>query len=255
MRPHFKEAVAGHFNIAWHDAEFNGTNCPNILRFDGTYARILGTGLNSNVVAMAVVGTNLYVAGPFTNAGGVTAKRIARWDGNSWSDVGGGVVGNGTVSALAAIDNNLYAGGTFTNLGGVFANHIAKWNGTNWSALGLGTLYSGTSGPILALAGSGGDLYAGGTFRTAGDKASYFIGHWNEQVNFDVPKLINPVWLANRRFQSRILGFPGMTNIVQASTNLTSWTSIFTNTAGVYDFTDSSASSYGNRFYRAILGP
>ncbi len=248
--------VGGHFSIAWHDPTFTiETNCNNILHFDGTYATVMGTGFNSNVVAMAVVGTNLYVGGPFTNAGGITANRIARWDGNTWSDVGGGVTGNGLMLSLLAVGTNLYAGGTFTNLGGVPVNHIAKWDGNVWSALGNGVIYAGTSGLVSALAGSGSDLYAGGTFVMAGDKSSYFIARWNDQVNFDAPQLINPAWLTNHQFQARLFGISGMTNIIQASTNLTSWTPILTNSAGIYDFTDPSTPGYPRRFYRAVLGP
>ena len=245
--------VGGHFSISWHDPMFNGTNCPNILRFDGTYAQIMGTGLSSNVVAMAVVGTNLYVGGPFTNAGGIAASRIARWDGNSWYDVGGGVVGSGYIYALAGVGNSLYAGGSFTNIGGVAAHNIAKWDGTNWSALGNGIIYINTAGPVYTIAPSGSDLYAGGTFRMAGDKSSYFIGRWNDLENFDAPQLINPAWLTNHQFQARLLGISGMTNIVQASSDLATWVPILTNSAGVYDFTDPSASEYSFRFYRAFL--
>ncbi|MGH7991033.1 MAG: hypothetical protein ACREDS_12695, partial [Limisphaerales bacterium] len=112
--------IGGHFEISWHDPTFSfGTNCYNIMRFDGTYDRIVGTGLNSNVVAMTVLGTNLYVAGLFTNAGGIAASHIAMWDGDNWFAVGSGVVGSGSISSLATIGNALYAGGTFTNIGGV----------------------------------------------------------------------------------------------------------------------------------------
>lgn len=252
--------VGGHFSISQDDPSVPPpneiyTNCNNILRFDGTYANIVGTGLDSNVVAMAVIGTNLYVGGPFANAGGVAANHIAKWDGNGWSDVGGGVVGNGSVYTLAAAGHNLYVGGSFTNMGGVEAHNIAKWDGTNWSALGSGVIYIHTAGAAYAIAPSGSDIYVGGTFRTAGDKASYFIGRWNDQMNFDVPQLINPAILPGHQFQARIFGISGMTNIVEASTNLTSWTPILTNTDGIYDFTDPSTSDYPERFYRAVLGP
>jgi len=58
-------------------------------------------------------------------------------------------------------------GGSFTTAGGVPANYIAKWNGSTWSALG-----SGMNRAVDALAVSGSDLYAGGSFTTAGDKVS-----------------------------------------------------------------------------------
>jgi hypothetical protein len=41
----------------------------------------------------------MYVGGDFTSAGSTSANSIARWDGVTWSAVGGGV--NGVVRALA----------------------------------------------------------------------------------------------------------------------------------------------------------
>ena len=80
---------------------------------------------------------NLYAGGCFTTAGGVSANRIAKWDGSSWSALGSGM--NDSVYALAVdASGNLYAGGYFTTAGGVSANRIAKWNGSSWSALGSG---------------------------------------------------------------------------------------------------------------------
>jgi len=61
--------------------------------------------------------------------------------------------------------------------------------------------------------------------------------------------------MTNGQFRLRLLGFSGETNIVVASTNLTTWTPILTNTAGIYDFTDPDSASYRARFYRAVLGP
>jgi hypothetical protein len=224
------------------------TNCGNILRSDGTYCWIMGTGLNKTNVALAAVGTNLFAAGTFTIAGGVPANQIARWDGSTWSGVGGGVVGNGTVLALAAIGNNLYAGGTFTNLGGVTISRIAKWDGTNWSGLG-----SGTSGSVQSLVATGSDLYAGGAFRFAGSKNANDVAHWNDQANFYVPNLLNPAWSSNHQFTARLSGVSGQTNVVLASTNLTTWIPILTNTAGIYDFADPASPAYRYRFYRASL--
>jgi hypothetical protein len=74
---------------------------------------------------------------------------------------------------------NLYAGGTFTTAGGVAANRIAKWNGSAWSALGTG-MSGGTDPYVYALAlDSSGNLYAGGSFTTAGGVAANRIAKWN----------------------------------------------------------------------------
>ncbi len=228
----------------------NSTNCQNIIRFDGTYGWIMGTGLNKTNVAMAAIGSRVFAAGTFTTAGGLPANQIAQWDGTSWSGVGGGVVGNGTVLALAVMGNNLYAGGTFTNMGGVPANRIAKWNGANWSALG-----SGLSGSVFSLMTIGSNLYVGGSFRVAGNKPANFIARWNEQINFNIPQLLNPDWPTNGSFRVRLSGISGQTNIIQASTDLVNWTPVLTNTTGIYDFTDLNSGAYAHRFYRALLAP
>jgi len=228
----------------------NPTNCLNIIRFDPNFGWIMGTGLNVYPVALAALGTNLFAAGRFTSADGVAVNQIARWDGAHWFDVGGGVIGSGTVLSLTTAGNALYAGGTFTNIGGVSANRIAKWDGTNWSAFG-----GGVSSSVYGLTTIGPDLYAAGFMRRAGDKASVGVAHWNGQMNFNSPQLANPALLANRQFQVRLVGISGLTNIIQATTNLTAWTPVLTNSTGVYDFTDPAASNYPNRFYRALLGP
>ena len=233
-----------------NDLSFVTTGCLNIIRFDPNFGWIMGTGLNNYPVALATVETNLYAAGDFTTAGGVAANRIARWDGRQWSDVGGSVIGNGTIRSLTTASNNLYAGGTFTNIGGVSANRIARWDGTNWSAFG-----SGISGTVFGLTAIDADLYGAGSMRLAGGKASFGMAHWNEQMNFNIPQLVNPAALTNRQFQVRLLGLIGLTNIIQATTNFAAWTPVLTNSAGVYDFTDPDSAAYPRRFYRARLGP
>jgi hypothetical protein len=86
------------------------------------------------------------------------------------------------VYALALSGSTLYAGGSFTQAGGVAANSIAQWNGSSWSALGSG-MGGGNditySTYVYALAVSGGTLYAGGNFTTAGGVAANSIAQWN----------------------------------------------------------------------------
>jgi hypothetical protein len=241
--------IGGRFNITWHDPTLSFfTNCSNIMRCTGGYGRVVGTGLNSNVVAMAVRQSDLYVSGPFSNAGGIAASGLARWDGSQWWSVGTGVNGRGTINAMTFMGTNLYAAGSFTNLGGVTVSRIAKWDGTTWSPLG-----SGVSATMLSLATRGSDLDAGGALRIAGGKPSLFVGHWNDQTNFDVPQLAHPQRLAGQQFSTRVFGVSGSTNVIEATTNFVSWTPIATNSSGVYDFTDPNSSSFTKRFYRGRL--
>jgi trimeric autotransporter adhesin len=246
--------LSGNIQSSECDPELaNCTNCNHVLRFDGTYGRIVGSGLNTNATAIAVVGTNVYFGGPFTNAGGIAANRIARWDGRAWSSVGGGVVGSGTINALAVMGTNLYAGGSFTNVGGVPANRIARWNGNTWSALGSGTFFSATAGPVLTLNAMGSDLYVGGTFRSAGGKASYYLARWNETINFDAAIRFSG-WGANP-FHSTVTATAVSGYVIEGSTDLTNWTAVMTNSTSPFLFTDPSASGSGRRFYRARALP
>jgi hypothetical protein len=132
-------------------------------------------GTRGAVSALALDGNGkLYAGGEFTTAGGVSANRIAMWDGSSWSALGSGM--NSYVSALALDGSGrLYAGGWFTTAGGVSANFIAIWDGSSWSALG-----SGMNGRVFALALDGsGKLYAGGWFTTAGGVSANHIAMWD----------------------------------------------------------------------------
>jgi len=156
-----------------------------IAHFDGTTWSALGSGMSGDtavdypyVSALAVSGSSVYAGGYFTNAGGVAANHIARWDGSNWSALGSGMGGADnqfqSVFALAVLGSDLYAGGHFTTAGGSSATNIAKWNGSSWSALG-----SGINTPVHALAVSGSDLYAGGQFWIAGGNPANYVAKWN----------------------------------------------------------------------------
>lgn len=136
----------------------------------------LGTGTNDTVYSTATGpdGT-LYAGGNFTSAGGVSANRIAKWDGTTWRALGAGMNLSNVEALAVAPDGTLYAGGSFTTAGGVSANRIAKWNGTTWSALATGLNDSVTA---LAVAPDG-TLYAAGYFTTAGGVSANRIAKWN----------------------------------------------------------------------------
>jgi len=154
------------------------TAANNVAEWNGSNWSALGSGISGAngydppVNALAVSGSDLYAAGSFTNAGGVAATNMAKWDGNGWSALGSGV--NGAVNALAVSGSDLYVGGYFTNAGGVAVNYVAKWDGSSWWALG-----SGLNGRVSALAVSGSELYVGGGFTTAGGVPATNIAKWD----------------------------------------------------------------------------
>ena len=48
-----------------------------------------------------MVGNDLYAGGDFTEADGLKAYYLAKWDGSQWSELGSGLPGGGSVFALA----------------------------------------------------------------------------------------------------------------------------------------------------------
>jgi hypothetical protein len=114
---------------------------------------------------MAVSGTNIYVGGDFTTAGGNTANRIAVYNtsNNTWSALGTGL--SSSVNTIAISGTNIYVGGAFGTAGGISATAIAVYNTSNssWSALG-----SGLSAVVRTIAVLGTNIYVGGDFTTAG---------------------------------------------------------------------------------------
>ncbi len=159
----------------------SGVDARNIARWNyGTNTwNALGSGLTGGLFytyTVAVSGSNVYVGGDFTTAGGVPASRIARWDGTTWHALGDGV--NGNVRAIAVKGSDVYVGGEFTTAGGITVNYIAKWDGTNWTALGSGMEYW-----VYSLAFSGDDLYVGGIFTSAGGVSANKIAKYNTVTN------------------------------------------------------------------------
>jgi autotransporter-associated beta strand protein len=71
-----------------------------------------------------------------------------------------------------------------------------------------------------------------------------------------LPTLTAPVF-SNGLFQMSVAGMAGPDYTIQASTNLTTWTNLFsTNSPALpFDWSDPAATNYPRRFYRVLLGP
>ncbi len=184
--------AAGSFTSA------GGLPANRIARWDGSVWESLGEGMNANVLALTtwvpdepgLEPVRLVAGGSFTTAGGVTANRIAHWNGSVWQPFGAGM--NANVITLMTWDPDaggplsaqLVAGGLFTTAGGVSANHVALWNGMTWQPLG-----AGVNGGVRALIAWDPDrrgpepaqLVAGGQFTSADDVTANHIARWDGQ--------------------------------------------------------------------------
>ncbi|MBM3988373.1 MAG: hypothetical protein FJ294_10525 [Planctomycetes bacterium] len=128
----------------------------------------------------AGAGPRLVAGGEFTVAGSVAARRVAQWDGVSWSALGAGF--SGDVSDLEVADlgsgATLFAAGRFQQSDGVPCLRIARWTGTSWVQLG-----AGLNGPCAALCAwpspSGARLVAAGEFTMSGGQSLLRVAQWN----------------------------------------------------------------------------
>ncbi|MDO7854265.1 T9SS type A sorting domain-containing protein [Hymenobacter convexus] len=185
----FALAVAGNGDVyaGGYFVQAGGAPTCRVARWNGTAWTSLGTGAGNAagdvVRALAVTGNgDVYAGGFFTQADGVPANSIVRWNGSVWNPLGAGADKgmNNDVSALAVAGNgDVYVGGFFTQVGGTPANYIARWNGTAWTSLGTGA-GNGVNNGVRALAvASNGDVYAGGYFTQAGGAPANYIARWN----------------------------------------------------------------------------
>jgi hypothetical protein len=169
-------------------SQAGGAAASRVARWNGTTWSTLGTGgtngANGDVLALKL-GSNgdVYMAGDFTQVGGVATSFLTKWNGTAWSSLGSATVSNGLnrqINTLAvAANGDVYVGGYFTQAGGAAANYIAKWNGNAWSSLGSGPA-NGLNGEVVALVvASSGDVYAGGSFTQAGGLPANYIARWN----------------------------------------------------------------------------
>ncbi len=186
----------------------------SVARWNGTVWSALGKGVGgepfqiSSVITLATSGTTLYAGGTFMTAGDVPAKRIARWNGTSWSALGSGIEGNADlgigVSRLAVLGNTLYVGGRFTSAGGVSAFNFAKWSGTAWSAVP-----ANLEGGPWAFAISKTNLLVGGNFllpnRRPLNGIAKLVGNSWTNVDTDVPLSVDAPVLALGQLGTNLL--------------------------------------------------
>lgn len=163
-----------------------GVAAQRVARWNGkAWSSLAPQGADWNVNALAVFdpgdGASLYAGGGFNKVGGVTAPKLARWNGSQWSGLGAASP-SGAVMTLATIEfggqTRLYAGGGFTSAGFSQLGRIGAWDGQAWHALG-----TGMDGFVHAIAlfddGTGPAIYAGGEFATAGGVAANGIARWD----------------------------------------------------------------------------
>jgi hypothetical protein len=178
VRPNGHVVVGGRFTSA------GGGPASHIAEWDGGAWSSLNGGVTTNAInglppvsaLLVMPNGDVVVGGNFTQAGGLPANCVARWDGVGWTPLGLGIPANpgfaawNPVEALALLPNgDLVAGGLFGQAGGTPASSVARWNGSTWSAMG-----GGVSGPVCALAAR-----PNGRVVAAGQLTLQAVREWN----------------------------------------------------------------------------
>jgi hypothetical protein len=144
------------------------TSC--VARWDGAHWTALGSGLGAslyhdNIQAMVRMPNGDIVAGGYTRSPtGFEAPGPWRWDGTSWSQVGGGIAG--PIYSMVVLPNGDLVIASGNSL-------LRRWNGVQWSSIG-----TGLAGTILSLlVEANGDLIVGGQLTLSGSQAN--VVRWN----------------------------------------------------------------------------
>jgi hypothetical protein len=178
--------VGGYF------ASIGGKQVNNIARWDNKHWEDLGDGVSMRldsksgfamVASILSYNNELYIGGQFDSSGNKRLNNIAKWNGNSWKQIEGGVKGrvdgfHPRIDCMAIFNGDLYVAGSFDSAGNIPANSIAKWNGKNWAVLAGGvTIHEGVC--VSTLCVYQGELYVGGRFDTVDGKPVQNIAKWN----------------------------------------------------------------------------
>jgi len=150
------------------------TNLNRIARYNtltNTWSALGNNGLNSSgVFALAVIGSDLYAGGVFSQTADGTVtnlNNIARYSGGTWSALANNGLNN-SVRGFTVMGSDLYVGGSFTRSADLTVtnlNRIAKYSGGAWSALAN----NGMNDQVFTLVVTGSDMYVGGFIAQTAD--------------------------------------------------------------------------------------
>ncbi|MCO6476718.1 MAG: T9SS type A sorting domain-containing protein [Phaeodactylibacter sp.] len=138
---------------------------------------------NGFIVEFAEHEGAIYATGFFTRIGGRTANYIARWNGEEWAPVGGGLPDEG--HSMLSFGGALHAA---KYEWAADSNYLFRWNGdiSTWSRLGAGFYlttavpgFSSRTPSLYALAEYQGQLIVAGEFDRVGSDTISGIAAWN----------------------------------------------------------------------------
>ena len=128
----------------------------------------------TTVNALVVSNGGLYVGGDFTTIGGQNRHELAllSTSGSGAADAGWDPEADGPVDALALAGSDLVVGGSFAMLGGKALNGLGEVSATGAVTTAVDGWNPNPDGSVAALAASGTNVLAGGSFNSAGPQVT-----------------------------------------------------------------------------------
>lgn len=146
----------------------SGQPITNFARWDGTNWQAVLPAPDGPVRAMALHNGGLFVAGSFTNIGGIASPALAFLRSGTWQSAPAGL-GAANASVVAISDRGSVAIGS--------GSQVWIHNGDSWRHIGTGQ--NGSAG-IVSLLWRGQDLFVGGGFIEIGGVQSDIFAIWHE---------------------------------------------------------------------------
>ncbi|MBM7842744.1 Ig-like domain-containing protein [Herpetosiphon giganteus] len=194
--------VTAHNLVTWNGTQWQALNTPasfdrvtiveahgnavyisdgtQLARWDGTQWTTLATNV-VNIGEIEPTANGVYIAGTFSSVGGVSAPKIAYWNGSTWAGLTGEI--NGTIHDLEMGADGLYVAGNFRGLtNGIVSGGILRWDGAAWHGLAGGvqaSIVSTYPGKVYSLAATPTRMLMQGSFSHVGNQyESFQIAAW-----------------------------------------------------------------------------
>ncbi|ABX05238.1 MAG TPA: hypothetical protein DEF47_15265 [Herpetosiphon sp.] len=196
--------VTAHNLVTWDGTQWQALNAPasfdqvvlieahgnhvyisdgfQLARWDGTQWTTLATNV-VNIGSIEATTNGVYIAGTFSSVGGVTAPKIAYWNGTAWSGLSGVI--SGSILDLEMGADGLYVAGNFFGLNnGIVSPGILRWDGSAWHGVGGGVqTYRSfgivNNGTVQRLAATPTRMFMYGDFNRVGNQyESYTLAVW-----------------------------------------------------------------------------
>lgn len=127
----------------------------------------------------------LYIAGDFTNINNITIRDLARYNGDTFAALTDENIA-ANIYGVSADAEKIYFTGDIAYVDGnpepgalTLAQGVGTWSGSSFDNLYHPDFSNGVGFFVNAIGEHAGDIYAGGTFRGAGDASANYIARWD----------------------------------------------------------------------------